>query len=61
EGLHHICIRVDNIEKQIERLQDAGYKMIDTSARIGAEGDRIAFVHPKASNGVLLELQEVSE
>ena len=58
EGLHHICLLVDDIEKRLEELTKAGMKLIDESPRIGAEGDLIAFVHPGSTDGVLIELQE---
>ena len=58
EGLHHICIYVDDIEARLEELKSAGFDLIDSKPRIGAEGHRIAFVHPKSSHGVLIELEE---
>ncbi len=57
-GLHHMAVIVDNIEKRLEELKGKGYRLIDEKPRIGAEGKKIAFVHPKSSAGVLLELQE---
>ena len=60
EGLHHVCIHVDDIEKTLSRLQAAGVKLIDETPRLGAEGNRIAFVHPSGSGGVLVELEERS-
>ena len=57
-GIHHICIRVDNIEKALEEYQQAGIQLIDERPRIGAHGKKIAFVHPKSTGGVLLELAE---
>lgn len=58
ETIHHIAIRVDDLEAAIEEMKAKGVKMIDEKPRIGAGGARIAFVHPKASRGVLLELCE---
>lgn len=58
EGLHHICIYVDDIERKLDELKAAGARLIDETPRIGAEGHRIAFVHPAGSHGVLLELEE---
>lgn len=58
EGLHHLCIYVDDIERKLEELKTAGFQLIDESPRIGAEGNRIAFVHPGSANGVLIELEE---
>lgn len=60
EGLHHICIYVDDIEARLAELQAAGIALIDRIPRIGADGEKIAFVHPSGLNGVLLELQEKS-
>lgn len=58
EGLHHIAIRVPDIDSALERLKREGAELIDTEARIGGGGHRVAFVHPKTSNGVLIELVE---
>lgn len=58
EGLHHICIYVDDIEAKLAELKNAGVKLIDETYRIGAEGKKIAFVHPQDLNGVLIELEE---
>ncbi|MFC1995006.1 methylmalonyl-CoA epimerase [Chloroflexota bacterium] len=57
EGIHHICIEVDNIDKTLESLSAQGVWLIDNEARQGLEG-KIAFIHPKAMNGVLVELVE---
>jgi methylmalonyl-CoA epimerase len=58
EGLHHIAIRVDDIEAALAELKAKGIQLIDDTPRNGAGGARIAFVHPKATHGVLLELCE---
>jgi len=58
EGLHHICIYVDDIESKLRELKEAGIKVIDETYRRGAEGKKIAFVHPQNLNGVLIELEE---
>lgn len=58
EGLHHIALRVDGIEAELARLAAGGIRLIDSKPRTGAEGARIAFVHPASSGGVLLELVE---
>lgn len=58
EGLHHIAIRVSNIEQALEELKEKGVRLIDEKPRMGAGGAKIAFVHPKATGGVLLELSE---
>jgi methylmalonyl-CoA epimerase len=56
EGIHHIAVKVDDIEKALERLREKGVMLVDEKPRIGAEGKKIAFVHPKSIKGVLLEL-----
>ena len=58
EGLHHICIYVDDIKLKLRELKEAGIKVIDETYRLGAEGKKIAFVHPQNLNGVLIELEE---
>lgn len=55
-GLHHISLKVDDIEEALEKHKRAGARLIDEHSRVGAHGMRIAFIHPKASGGVLLEL-----
>ena len=55
-GIHHIAVRVDDIEMSLKRLKAKGMRLIDDSPRIGAEGCLVAFVHPSSANGVLLEL-----
>lgn len=61
EGIHHICFAVDNIELALERLRKEGVRLIDETPRIGAYNAKVAFIHPKATNGVLIELAELSE
>ena len=56
EGIQHIALRVDNIETALAELKQLGVKLIDEKPRTGAGGAQIAFIHPKATNGVLLEL-----
>ena len=58
EGLHHIALKVDNIEAALENLRQKGMALIDDKPKAGAEGKKIAFVHPKSTRGVLLELCE---
>lgn len=58
EGIHHICLRVENIEAHLERLKAAGYRLINDAPVPGAHGCRVAFLHPSAGNGVLIELSE---
>lgn len=60
EGIHHIAFEVDNIEQEIARLKKEGFEMIHEVAKKGADNKLIAFLHPKSSNGVLIELcQEI--
>ena len=58
EGIHHIAILVDNIEKSIGFMKEKGVKLIDETPRKGAGGSKMAFVHPKSTHGILLELYE---
>jgi methylmalonyl-CoA/ethylmalonyl-CoA epimerase len=57
-GIHHICYRVPNLDAAIEACRAAGYRLVDEVPRRGAGGRRIAFVHPKATAGILLELTD---
>ena len=57
-GIHHVCFSVDDLEATLARCRDAGIRLIDEVPRIGAEGKRIAFLHPSATGGVLVELSE---
>lgn len=58
EGIQHMAYRVDNIEKAIEEMKAKGIRMIDEKPRYGAGGAKIAFLHPKSTYGVLIELCE---
>ena len=58
EGLHHVAYRVEDIDATLARLKEAGVQLIDAEARIGIRGSRVAFLHPKATGGVLTELVE---
>ncbi|AOT71083.1 methylmalonyl-CoA epimerase [Geosporobacter ferrireducens] len=58
EGIQHIAFRVENIEEAIAELMGKGVKMIDEKPRYGAGGAKIAFCHPKSTNGVLVEISE---
>ncbi|KAB3533794.1 methylmalonyl-CoA epimerase [Alkaliphilus serpentinus] len=58
EGIQHLAFRVDNIEEAIEEMKEKGVRMIDEKPRYGAGGARIAFCHPKSTNGILVELSE---
>lgn len=59
-GIHHICLQVENIEQAIDHLEDNGFEMIDKEPRTGAGNSKIAFVHPRSFGGVLIELKEKS-
>ena len=61
EGIQHIALRVDNIEAALADLKEKGVRLIDEKPRYGAGGASIAFVHPKATGGILLELSERKE
>ena len=58
EGVQHIAFKVDNIEAALEQLKAKGVRLIDEKPRIGAGGAKIAFIHPKASFGTLIEICE---
>jgi methylmalonyl-CoA/ethylmalonyl-CoA epimerase len=58
EGIQHVAFRVENIEGALEELKAKGIKLIDEKPRIGAGGAKIAFLHPKSTSGVLVELCE---
>lgn len=58
EGIHHICLRVDDIDAELARLKERGYRLINEAPVPGAHGCRVAFLHPAAGNGVLIELSE---
>ena len=57
-GMHHIALKVDNLQAALDYFKGQGVQLIDTSPRIGAEGFKIAFLHPKSTGGVLIELCE---
>jgi methylmalonyl-CoA/ethylmalonyl-CoA epimerase len=58
QGIHHICLRVENLVELLAVLKAAGVPLIDEAPRIGARGHKVAFLHPKALGGVLVELEE---
>jgi methylmalonyl-CoA/ethylmalonyl-CoA epimerase len=58
EGIHHICFRVTNLEEHLARLKEQGFRLINEAPVPGAHGCRVAFLHPAAGNGVLIELSE---
>jgi methylmalonyl-CoA/ethylmalonyl-CoA epimerase len=57
-GIHHVCYRVADLDAALSACRTAGYRLIDETPRTGAGGRRIAFVHPNATAGILLELTE---
>ena len=58
EGIQHIAFKVNNLEKMLEELKKEGVRLIDEKPRYGAGGAKIAFLHPKSTNGILIELCE---
>lgn len=58
EGINHICLEVDDIEKEIFRLTNLGFEFINKTPIIGSHNSKIVFIHPKSANGVLIELNE---
>jgi methylmalonyl-CoA/ethylmalonyl-CoA epimerase len=58
EGLHHVALEVDDIEAEIDRLKGEGFRLLSDVPKKGADNKRIVFMHPKGSNGVLVELCE---
>ncbi len=61
EGIHHIALEVERIEETLQKLKENGVHLIDEKPRIGAHGMKIAFLHPRSTKGVLLELCEKHE
>ncbi|PIE01331.1 MAG: methylmalonyl-CoA epimerase [Acidobacteria bacterium] len=57
-GIHHLCVEVDNLEEALQEYAEKGVRLINEKPVIGAGGCRVAFVHPKSTHGVLLELKE---
>ncbi len=57
-GIHHICFAVENLDDTLARCRDKGVRLINDTPRFGAEGKRIAFLHPASTGGVLIELTE---
>ena len=58
EGIQHIAFRVENIEEALVELKEKGIRLIDEKPRLGAGGAKIAFLHPKSTHGVLIEISE---
>jgi methylmalonyl-CoA epimerase len=61
EGIHHLCFRVADLEAALERLKRAGVPLVDEAPRAGAGGSRVAFIHPRGTGGVLIELAEAKD
>jgi methylmalonyl-CoA/ethylmalonyl-CoA epimerase len=61
EGLHHICLAVDDIEATMARMRASGARVLSDEPRVDVHGTRYVFVHPRSAHGVLLELYEVAE
>ena len=59
QGIHHICFEVDDVESEVKAFLDKGATLVDRKPRPGAHNTKVAFVHPKSSNGVLIELCEL--
>jgi methylmalonyl-CoA/ethylmalonyl-CoA epimerase len=57
-GIHHVCFAVEDLDGTLRKCQAAGVELIDQTPRIGAEGKRIAFIHPRSTGGILVELSE---
>lgn len=57
-GIHHICFRVPNLERALDQCRRLGYQLVDETPRPGAGARRVAFIHPKSTGGILLELTE---
>lgn len=55
-GIHHVAISVDDIDAEVARLTEAGFQFVGDAPRPGAGGHRVAFIHPKSANGILVEL-----
>ena len=60
EGLHHLAFEVEDIRKEMHRLEDQGFKLLNAEPKAGADNKEIAFIHPKSAGGILLEIcQEI--
>ena len=60
-GIHHLCVRVSDIDTTLDEMRERGARIVGDGVQIGAHGRRVAFVHPKTTGGVLLELVEINE
>ena len=61
EGIHHICLEVDDIEATLAQLAKEGVQLIDTTPRLNSRGQQIAFIHPSGAHGVLIELNQYAQ
>lgn len=59
QGMHHVCLEVDDIEGMMKQLKDKGIRLINEEPRTAADGKRYAFIHPESTSGVLVELYEI--
>jgi methylmalonyl-CoA/ethylmalonyl-CoA epimerase len=60
-GMHHICLEVDDIDGMLAQLKENGIQLINEDAKVGSDGRRYAFVHPKSASGVMVELYELPQ
>lgn len=58
EGIHHVCLAVDDVEAEVVRLRALGFQFVGDAPRPGAGGHRVAFIHPKSAGGILVELSQ---
>ncbi|HBP22457.1 MAG TPA: methylmalonyl-CoA epimerase [Planctomycetes bacterium] len=58
EGIHHVCLKVDDIAAEVARLREAGFQFVGEAPRPGAGGCQVAFLHPKSAGGILVELSQ---
>lgn len=56
EGIHHIALQVEGIQEELDRLADAGFRLLNKQPKPGAHGTQVAFIHPRSTRGVLYEL-----
>ena len=61
QGMHHVCLEVDDIEEMMAHLKANGIKLINSEPRISSDGRKYAFLHPKSTLGVMIELYQLSE
>lgn len=59
-GVHHVCLRVEDLDRSLERAREAGAEVVPPGVREGAGGRRVAFLHPRSTGGILLELAEAT-